>query len=755
MSSASPYQLESAASGNEPVRQATPGAVRMRFSRLDLLLLVLILAGALLLRLVNLENFPDNFNPDEADNFQDAMLVLYGPPEENSFFGFDWKPQPAYSVYMMSAFLSVFGETVTAMRLPSAILSCLALIPFYLLLRRQFSIVASTLATVLMAANLWYLNFSRSAWENVHIAFYMLCAMLFLLLALDRVSGGPKQWRMWLYFVSSSFFCALGLYGYFGGRAIVLALAAYLPVALWFYRRQWKTVLAGFLLTGAVAALLFLPQLVVIVQNWDFFNRRSSTVFIPNTPQFASDPLGTLWSQVSRNALGPWVGEVNKTGRYTPYGEPQLDVVIGVLVLAGMVITIALPKMRRRAETWLWWVMLLVSWTLTQVLTTNTPDGARGVGWLPVLFYFAGGATEALVLLSVRFPILLRRAAVAVMAAGILLVAYGNVIHYIAWQASPAAHFYRMPWVETDRFAYFAAEVKQRTLANTPGLTWSEWQEIKPLNPGNPGFGKPPARRTELQRWELGIEAEEPLGMAYLNGKIYMVDYQAQAFGALDLASGVYSDVKATTTAGPIAYSHPGDVAVGPDNLLYLLNNGPGDQALLVMREDGQVVRQVSLAGKTEIATGIDVTSDGSIFVADKVGGSLLKFGADGGQPLAVWSPANGFNNVSDVLVDASGSIYAADTSNGLVQQFDSGGRFVRSIDVDCQPLYLASSGDWLEVSCANQVMSINKADGYAVRSRVTGGSPLLDNPTGLAYGPDGTLYVRDGSALIAYKLER
>lgn len=734
---------------------AAPHETGLRFNRRDLFVLALILAVALLLRLVNLDNFPDNFNPDESDNFQDAMQVLYGQPRDYGFFGFDWKPQPAFSIYMMSAFMSLFGTTVAAMRLPSALLSCLALVPLYLLLRRQFSTIAAALASMLLSASLWYLNFSRSAWENVHVAFYMLAAMLFLTLALDRVSAGQRPWRMWLSFALSGFFCALGLYGYFGGRAIVLSVAAYLPVALWFYRRQWRTVLAGFVVTGAVATLLFLPQFVVILQNWDVFNKRSTTLFVPSTPQFAADPLGTLWGQVSRNALGPWVGSVNNTGRYTPFSEAQLDVLTGALVLSGLLSSLLWPKLRRRPETWLWWVMLLISWTLTQVLTTNTPDGARGVGWLPVLFFFAACTLEGLVLLLGRLPIALQRGvAVGGLAAVALLVCAGNVARYIQWQDSPRTHLFRQPWIETDRFSYFAAEVKQRVQANAPHVTWAEWQELKPLTPGNPGFGKPPARRTELQRWDLHVSPVEPLGIAYLNGKIYMTDYKAQSFGVFDPASGSYTGIQPKTDSGPLAYSHPGDVAAGPDGLLYLLNNGPGDQALLVMRADGQVVRQVELRGTTGIATGLDVTPDGSIYVADKQAGLLLKYGPEGGEPVAALRPPTGFNNVAGVLVDPSGAIYAADTGNHLVQQFDPGGHFVRGIDVECPPMYLASNGDWLEVSCPRQVMSINKAEGYAVKSRAVGAGALLNAAAGLAYGTDGTLYVWDGGDLIACTIE-
>ncbi|MDQ3707092.1 MAG: glycosyltransferase family 39 protein [Chloroflexota bacterium] len=726
-----------------------------RFNRRDLFVLALIVAGALVLRLVNLENFPDNFNPDEADNFQDVMQILYGAPIENGFFGFDWKPQPAFSVYMLSGFVSVLGTTVTAMRLPSAIISCLALVPFYLLLRRQFSTVAAALSTLLLAGNLWYLNFSRSAWENVHIAFYMLSAMLFLMLALDRVKAGPRQWRVWLYFAISGFFCALGLYGYFGGRAIVLAVAAYFPIALWFYRQQWRTLLAGFALTGAVATLLFMPQLLFILQKWEFFNYRSKTVFLLSSPEFAANPLGTLWSQVSRNALGPWLGSVNQTPRYTPLGEPQLDMVTGALVLNGIFFSLLLAKNRRRPETWLWWVMLLVSWTLTQVLTVQTPDGARGVGWMPALFFFAACMIEGLVVLVGVLPWRpLQGVAVAGLAIGALLVGYGNVTHYVEWQDSPDTRFYRQPSVETDRFAYFAAEVKQRMQANVIRVRWDEWQEIKPLRPNNPGFGKPPAHRTELHRWDLNVEPGEPLGIAYLNGNIYMADFRGQSFAVLDTVTGAYKAVEATNEQGRVAYAHPGDVAVGPDNLLYLLNNGPGDQALLVMREDGWVVRQVALGSKTDVAIGIHVTQDGSIFVADKAGGRVLKYGPQGGEPLMTFRPPRGFNNVSGVLVDASGVIYAADTDNHMVHEFDPGGRLVRSIDVECPAMYLASNGGWLEVSCPRQVMSINEGEGYAVRTRAAGGSPLLVSPTGLDYGPDGTLYVREGKHLLACRIE-
>src|SRR6266508_1958982 len=118
------------------------------------------------------------------------------------------------------------------MLLSSAVISTLALIPFYLLLRRQFSIIASLSATVLLATDVWYLNFSRSGWNCIDICFYMLMAMLFLMWGCDAMtSANNPRWKKWAHFAAAGFFCALGLYGYPAGRAITLAVAAFFPIA--------------------------------------------------------------------------------------------------------------------------------------------------------------------------------------------------------------------------------------------------------------------------------------------------------------------------------------------------------------------------------------------------------------------------------------------------------------------------------------------------------------------------------------------
>ena len=140
----------------------------------DALPLALLLAAALALRLVALGAIPGNVTADEADNVQYALKVRVGTGP--GFFGYDWKPQPMFSVWLSARVMNLVGWSVFGLRLTSAVLSVAALVPFYLLARRRVGQLAALVATALLATNLWYLNFSRSGWENVHVALYSLGA---------------------------------------------------------------------------------------------------------------------------------------------------------------------------------------------------------------------------------------------------------------------------------------------------------------------------------------------------------------------------------------------------------------------------------------------------------------------------------------------------------------------------------------------------------------------------------------------------
>jgi 4-amino-4-deoxy-L-arabinose transferase-like glycosyltransferase len=510
-------QLETADSA-EAFEQAVPagGLARLRRFTGPLLLLAIVAFG-LAIRLYNLDSFPDTLLADETDNAQAAIRILHGQPPPNGFFGFDWTAQPAYSVYLLSWSIALFGSTITAIRLPSAILGALALIPFYFLLRRQFSTATALLTTFLLATEVWYLNFSRSGWNNGHICLYMLMAMLFFVLALDRVKE-PRGSRLqpWLYFGLTGLFCALGLYSYPSGRIIALGLVLFLPVAAWFYRRQWKKLLLGYALVGVVAAVLFAPQALYIVRNWELFNGRTGTVALTNSPQYRADPASALWTQVQRNVRGPWDGGVNNTAQYTPVGEPQLAPVTGWLVLAGMLLSVLLPGMRRRPETWLWWIMLLTAWAATQLLTVGTPNGARGIVYLPALVYFAAVTLQAVLDLA---ALLLKRltpavakddgrrttvthyasrithyAPLAVTAALVLLVGFASVEHYWSWQSKPRTRQDRWEYVTTSEFPAWVAWITDAANSNRGVTNLGQWHTLHPVpDPSLPApAGSPP-----------------------------------------------------------------------------------------------------------------------------------------------------------------------------------------------------------------------------------------------------------------------
>ncbi|HET6313428.1 MAG TPA: SMP-30/gluconolactonase/LRE family protein [Chloroflexia bacterium] len=259
----------------------------------------------------------------------------------------------------------------------------------------------------------------------------------------------------------------------------------------------------------------------------------------------------------------------------------------------------------------------------------------------------------------------------------------------------------------------------------------------------------------EQHRWALDPVPRLPRGIGYLDGKVYITDYDGNAVGQLDTATGAYKLVEPRKDGGPLPFKRPGDVKVGADGLLYVLNNDQQPHTMYVMQPDGTVVKELVLAGKSEVAVGLYFTPDGTLYLADMRGAQVRKYTSDGSGPVSgTGGETGGFNNVVGVVVEPDGTIYAAESSANRVQRLDAEGKFVRDYDLPCQPMYLVSAGDWLEVSCGQSIFSINKATGVVQRSQTAPDTPRLQNPLGMTYGPDGILYIVDRDAVVAYRVE-
>jgi hypothetical protein len=326
---------------------------------------------------------------------------------------------------------------VFGLRMASAILSTLSLLPFYMLSRRAVRPVSALGGTALLATGLWYLNFSRSGWENVHVAFYALMAAWLLTIAIER-----KQLR---WFALAGVFAALGLYGYFAGRLIIVALLSYAPVAIWWTRGQRKTIAAGFALLAITAILLFLPQLMTAQADTETFNRRTDAVNVFDQPdgymgrESRSD---ILRLQIERNVKGFFLfdGEMFMNGRYGREGETLLDPASGVLLISGMVI-----GLYRWRKTALWWLMLVIPLVATQIPTTFSPNGARALIVAPFMYLFITLTLDALIDVASHRT---RRTMAAVVLTGVVLLSVTNALDYFRWIQSPAALEAREPAVQ-------------------------------------------------------------------------------------------------------------------------------------------------------------------------------------------------------------------------------------------------------------------------------------------------------------------
>lgn len=233
------------------------------------------------------------------------------------------------------------------------------------------------------------------------------------------------------------------------------------------------------------------------------------------------------------------------------------------------------------------------------------------------------------------------------------------------------------------------------------------------------------------------------------DGNIYVADTGNHRVSVFD------KDGKLVRTIGsegtdPGQFGSPEDVAVGPDNLLYVLESSAPSR-VQVFSLDGKFQRV--LADGFCSPAGFTVGPDGMIYVADTCAGRVVKYNAAG----ELKAQFNGGDDAStkfeqpvDVAVDKAGKIYVADLRNRIVM-LDPAGTIQKSWPVQvggnlgAANLNLLQDMLYLTNPDRNTVAVIDPATGRSdVRGQAGQDPGQFSEPTGVAAGPDGRLYVMD-----------
>ena len=223
---------------------------------------------------------PGGMQQDEAFAGYNAWSLLhYGMDSEgyaNPVYFVTWgSGMSALNTYLMMPLMALFGCHDWVVRLPQALMGCISLPVFYLILKRLYTQRIALLGLFLLAVSPWHIMSSRWGLDcNLAPAFLLLGLYFFLL--------GLEKSRI---FLLSAFFYGLSLYCYAILWLIVpLTLLLFLLYCFFFHRSSLDRFLG---LSGVVLFLMALPLLLFLAVNQNLIPEiRTGWISIPHLTSY-------------------------------------------------------------------------------------------------------------------------------------------------------------------------------------------------------------------------------------------------------------------------------------------------------------------------------------------------------------------------------------------------------------------------------------------------------------------------------------
>ena len=325
---------------------------------------VLSLAGLVVagLRLFKLDTLQSEVYGDI--NIVHEYLFAIRDGEWPTYFSLSSGPLYHYLIYPL---IQITGQSYFGIKFASALVSLLALLFLFLLCRRLVGDWFAVIAVFIGGVSSWLLVFSRLG--NSQILLPLLTTLSLYLLV--RFKQDQRRIDLML----CAFFSTLGLYGY--PQSFVMPAAIFM--ALMFMRTSLRQ-LTLFVIVAVITALPFIP---IFNDDPNNFVRGYIGGKLAGNP----NPIPSLITNLIAGALAFHV-KGDSVFRSNPPGLPHLDLLSGVLMLAGMAFWFG-------KERHSYWPVLLIPFAVLQVPSImvlnfpgEVPSASRTLAVAPVVYIF-------------------------------------------------------------------------------------------------------------------------------------------------------------------------------------------------------------------------------------------------------------------------------------------------------------------------------------------------------------------------------
>ncbi len=267
--------------------------------KIQYILLTLIIILAAVLRLWQLGSVPASPDWDEAALGYNAYSILHTAKDEYGQFlpvvfrSFD-DYKPGLYIYLTSPSIQLFGLSVWATRLPSAIFGILAVLgTFFLVKELSKNEKLALVASLLLAISPWHIQFSRVAFEaNVGMTFNLFMVLFFL-------KGLRRHWLLAL-----SVVCAvMSMYVYQSDK--LFAPLLFLALMIIYWKELFHIKKKYLIISCLIGIILLIPLIFYTFTNKNAFARAQGvSVFADSNETLKSDAQRILVDKQHNDVIG-------------------------------------------------------------------------------------------------------------------------------------------------------------------------------------------------------------------------------------------------------------------------------------------------------------------------------------------------------------------------------------------------------------------------------------------------------------------